>query len=145
MYEFPGLHGGNRLAGGSLRTVATIFVRIQAERKDGDLVLVCVNIFIPCTCLSGCAGRTVFPPALYLRSWRFWFAYKWNGRGGFGCGVFFVFFTMNISPGLRGGHPLADESLLTLTAIFTAILVRIRQAERESRYFILLCFNFFIP
>ena len=35
MYEFPGLRGGNRLPGGSLRTVAAIFVRIQ-ERKGGD-------------------------------------------------------------------------------------------------------------
>ena len=33
MYEFPGLRGGNRLAGGSLRTVAAIFVCIQVERK----------------------------------------------------------------------------------------------------------------
>ena len=54
--------------------------------------------------------------------------------------VFFFFFALNISPGLRGGHPLADESLLSITAI----LVRIR-AERDSRDFILLCFNFFIP
>ena len=81
MYEFPGLRGGNRRAGGSLRTVAAIFVRIQ-ERKGGDLVLVCVNIFIPCTSLSVCAGRTGFPAALYLRSRRFWNAYKWNGRVG---------------------------------------------------------------
>ena len=43
----PGLRGLNRLAGGSLCTVAAILVRIQAERKDGDLVLVCVNNFIP--------------------------------------------------------------------------------------------------
>ena len=42
MYEFPGLRGGNRLRGGSLRTVAAIFVRIQ-ERKGGDLV---VTIFL---------------------------------------------------------------------------------------------------
>ena len=33
MYKFPGLRGGNRHAGGSLRTVAAIFVRIQVERK----------------------------------------------------------------------------------------------------------------
>ena len=57
MYEFPGLRGGNRLAGGSLRTVAAIFVRIQ-ERKDGDLVSVCVKIYISCTSLLGFAGRT---------------------------------------------------------------------------------------
>ena len=49
----PGLRGGNRLAGGSLPTVAAILVRIHAERKGGDLVLVCVSIFIPCTSLPG--------------------------------------------------------------------------------------------
>ena len=52
-----GLHRVNRLAGGSLRTVAAILVRIQAERKCGDLVLLCVNNFIPCTFLPGCAGE----------------------------------------------------------------------------------------
>ena len=49
---------------------------------------------------------------------------------GFGYDNFLFFFTLNISPGLRGGHPLADESLLTVTAI----LIRI-QAERESKDF----------
>ena len=110
------------------------------ERKGGDLVLVCVNIFTPSTSLSGCAGRTGFPAALYLPRRRFWFAYKWNGRVGIKLGHFLFFVTLNISSGMRGGHPLADESLLPITAI----LVRI-QAERESRDFILLCFNFFIP
>ena len=38
----PGLRGGNQLAGGSLRTVAAILIRIQAEREGGDFVLVCV-------------------------------------------------------------------------------------------------------
>ena len=79
MYKFPGLCGGNQLAGGSLRTVAANYVRIQ-ERKAGDLVMVCVNICIPCTSLLGCAGLTGFSAALYLRSRRFWFVYKWNGR-----------------------------------------------------------------
>ena len=51
-----GLRGLNRLAGGSLCTVAAILVRIQAERKGGDLVLVCVNNFIPCTLLPGLRG-----------------------------------------------------------------------------------------
>ena len=37
---------------------------------------------------------------------------------------------MNTSPGLRRGHPLAEESLLTVPAI----LVRM-QAERESTDF----------
>ena len=46
-------------------------------------------------------------------------------------GHFLFISTLNSSPGLRGGHPLADESLLTVTAI----LIRI-QAERESRDFI---------
>ena len=53
MYRFPGLRGGNRLAGGSLRMVAATFVCIQAEREGGDLVLVCFNIFVPCTSLPG--------------------------------------------------------------------------------------------
>ena len=51
--SLPGLRGGNRLAGGSLFTVAAILVCIHAERKGGDLVLVCVSIFIPCTFLPG--------------------------------------------------------------------------------------------
>ena len=34
----PGLLGGNRLAGGSLLTVAVFSVRIQAEREGGDYV-----------------------------------------------------------------------------------------------------------
>ena len=39
MDEFLGLRGGNRLAGGSLRTVAAILVRLQVERKGGDKVV----------------------------------------------------------------------------------------------------------
>ena len=63
----PGLRGGNRLAGGSLRTVAAILVHIQAERRGVDLVLVCVNNCIPCTFLLGCARGTGLPVAVYLR------------------------------------------------------------------------------
>ena len=40
MDKFPGLRGGNRLAGGSLRTVAAVLVCIQAEREGGDFVSV---------------------------------------------------------------------------------------------------------
>ena len=43
MYLSPGLRGGNRLAGGSLLTVAAILDRIQAELKSVDLVSVCFN------------------------------------------------------------------------------------------------------
>ena len=39
----PGLRGGNRLAGGSLLTVAASLDRIQAEPEGVDLVLVCFN------------------------------------------------------------------------------------------------------
>ena len=42
----PGLRGGNQLAGGSLRTVAAILIRIQAEREGGDFVLVCVSTIL---------------------------------------------------------------------------------------------------
>ena len=61
----PGLRGGNQLAGGSLRTVAAILIRIQAEREGGDFVLVCVNNFIPCTFLPGCARGTFLLATLY--------------------------------------------------------------------------------
>ena len=44
MYISPELRGGNRLADGSLITVAAILVCIQAEREGGDFVLVCFNI-----------------------------------------------------------------------------------------------------
>ena len=77
-YRSPELRGGNRLAGGSLRTIAAIFVRIQEKREGGYFVLVCVNILIPCTFLPGCAGDTGLPAALYSRLRRFWFVYKRN-------------------------------------------------------------------
>ena len=47
MYRFPGLRGGNRLAGGSLLAVAAILVSIEAEPKGGDLVLAYLNICLP--------------------------------------------------------------------------------------------------
>ena len=43
MYISPGLRGGNRLAGGSLLTVAAILDRIQAELEGVDSVSVCFN------------------------------------------------------------------------------------------------------
>ena len=43
MYISPGLRGGNRLAGGSILTVAAILDRIQAELEGVDLVSVCFN------------------------------------------------------------------------------------------------------
>ena len=39
MYFSPQLRGGNRFAGGSLVTFATIVVLLQAEREGGDFVL----------------------------------------------------------------------------------------------------------
>ena len=56
MYEFPGLRGGNRLPGGSLRTVAAIFVRIQ-ERKGGDLVMT-IFVFFYAEYFTWAARRT---------------------------------------------------------------------------------------
>ena len=55
-----------------------------------------------------------------------------SGTGGWGLcfGVFQHFYTMNISPGLRGGNQLAGGSLVAVAAI----LIRI-QAEREGRDF----------
>ena len=51
-------------------------------------------------------------------------------------GVCQQFYTMYISPGLRGGNRLADDSLLTVTAILICI-----QAKREGGDFVLVCFN----
>ena len=64
-----------------------------------------------------------------------------SGMEGWGLcfGVCQQFYTMYISPGLRGGKRLADGSLLTVTAI----LVRI-QAKREGGGYVLVCFNRFI-
>ena len=43
MYISPGLREGNLFVGDSLRTVAAVLVRIQAEREGGDFVLVCFS------------------------------------------------------------------------------------------------------
>ena len=98
MYISPGLRGGNRLAGSSLRTIAAIFFRIEEEREGGYFVLLCFNIFIPCTSLPGCAmelasrrlsnyGRGDL--SLHTSGTRGW---------GFGFGVVQHFYTMYINP-----------------------------------------------
>ena len=64
-----------------------------------------------------------------------------GGMEGWGLcfGVCQQFYTMYISPGLRGGNRLADDSLLTVTAILICI-----QAKREGGGYVLVCFNIFI-
>ena len=37
-YRSPELRGGNRLAGGSLFTIAAVLIRIQAERESRDFI-----------------------------------------------------------------------------------------------------------
>ena len=44
-----------------------------------------------------------------------------TGRWGFGFGMFKQFYTMYISPGLRGGHALAGGSLFTVAVILVRI------------------------
>ena len=137
MYITPGSTPGNRLAGGSLRTVAAILVRIQAERKCGDLVLVCVNNFIPCTFLPGCAGGTGLPVALYSPSRRFWTAYKrsWKVWIWFPC-VSTIKLSIYEFPGLRGGNRLPGGSLRTVAAIFVRIQER-KGGDLVMTFFIL--------
>ena len=64
MYDSRRLHGGNRFAGGSLVTFASILVRLQVEREGGDIVLASFNRFMLCMTLAGCAGGTDLPAAL---------------------------------------------------------------------------------
>ena len=52
----PGLRGLNRLASGSLRTVATLLVRIQAEQEVRDLVLVRSTFLYHVHYFRVCAG-----------------------------------------------------------------------------------------
>ena len=68
MYISRQLRGGNRFAGGSLVTFASILVRIQAKREGGDFVLAFLNKLILCMILAG------------WRLQRFWFPSKRNGR-----------------------------------------------------------------
>ena len=106
MYRSPDLRGGNRLAGGSLRTIAAVFVRIQEERDGRYFVLVCFNIFIPCPFLPGCTGGTGLPAALYSRLRRFWFAYKRNGSVGIWFWCVNNFIPCTFLPGCAGGTGL---------------------------------------
>ena len=64
----PGVHGGHRLAGSCLLTVAAVLFCIQAEPDGGDLVLACFNSFIPCTFLPSCAeaGGSLLTVAVIL-------------------------------------------------------------------------------
>ena len=64
MYDFRRLRGWNRLTGGSLVTLASILVRLQAEREVGDHVLGSFNKFELCMIYAGCAGVTILPAAL---------------------------------------------------------------------------------
>ena len=64
MYDSRRLRGWNRFAGGSLVTFASILVRLQAKREDGDLILASSNKLMLCMILGGCAVETVFPAAL---------------------------------------------------------------------------------
>ena len=68
-----------------------------------------------------------------------WFVYKRNGRLGIWFWCVQLLYTLYISPGLRGGNRLADGSLLTVTVI----LLRI-QAKREGGGYVLVRFNSFI-
>ena len=64
MYIRRQVRGGNRFAGGSLVTFASILVRLQAKREGGDYVLASFNKFMLCIFLASYAGETVLPAAL---------------------------------------------------------------------------------
>ena len=64
VYDSRRLRGWNRFAGGSLVTLASILVRLQAKQEVGGYVLESFNKFILCMILAGCAGGTVLWAAL---------------------------------------------------------------------------------
>ena len=64
VYDSRRLRGWNRFVGGSLVTLASILVRLQAKRGGGDYVLASFNKFMLCMILAGSAGGTVLPEAL---------------------------------------------------------------------------------
>ena len=64
VYDSPRLRGWNRFAGGSLVTVASILVRLQAKREVGDYVLASFNKLMLYMISAGCAGGTGLPAAL---------------------------------------------------------------------------------
>ena len=64
MYDSRRLRGSNCFAGGSLVSLASILVRLQAKREGGDYGLASFNKVMLCMILAGCAGGTVSPAAL---------------------------------------------------------------------------------
>ena len=136
----PGLGGGHRLAGSSLLTVAAVMVCVQAEPDGGDLVLACLNSFIPCH-FSRAARRTRACRWLSFHGGSDFGLYI-SGTGGwrFGFGAFNIFIPCTLLPDLRQVNRLAGGSLRTVAAI----LVRI-QAERKGGDLLLVCVNNFIP
>ena len=64
MYISRQLREGNRFAGGSLVTFASILARLQAKQEGGDYVLASFNKFILCMILAGCAGGIGLPAGL---------------------------------------------------------------------------------
>ena len=64
MYDSRRLRGWNRFAGGSLVTLASIFVRLQAKREGGVFVLASLKKIIVFMILAGCAGGSVLRAAL---------------------------------------------------------------------------------
>ena len=63
-YISPRLRGGNRFAGGSLVSFASILVRLYAERKGGKFVWRLSINFKPRIFLPGRAGGTSLPAGL---------------------------------------------------------------------------------
>ena len=64
MSDIRRLRGWKRFAGGSLVTLASILVRLQAKREGGDYVLASFNKVMLCMILTGYAGGIVLPAAL---------------------------------------------------------------------------------
>ena len=64
MYDSRRLRGWNRFAGGSLVTLTSILVPLQAKREGGDYVLASFNNLSLCMVLAGGAGGTVLRAAL---------------------------------------------------------------------------------
>ena len=64
MYDSRRLRGWNRFAGGSLVTLTSILVRLQAKREGGDYVLASSDEVMLCMILAVCAGGTVSSAAL---------------------------------------------------------------------------------
>ena len=117
----PGLRGGNQLAGGSLLTIAAILVRIQANGRVG-ITFWRVSTFSYHVPFSRAARGAPACRQLSTHGCRGFGLYtSGTGRWGFGFGMFKQFYTMYISPGLRGGHAFAGGSLFTVAVILVCI------------------------